>query len=82
MHKQSKTIKSSNYPVDVRIVEIMEKAGLKQCAVAKKAGYTNHEFNDMVRGRRLIKIADAINLASVLGVTPNDLFALLESGQC
>ncbi len=67
-------IKNCNYPVDIRISQIINRSGLKQCAVAERAGYKVQTLNDMMNGRRLIKPHDIVKLAQVLGVSPNDLF--------
>ena len=47
---------------------------LKQSAVAKKAGYTKQQFNNMLRGRKVIKDTDISRIANALEVEVNDLF--------
>lgn len=68
-------IETSNANVSKNIKFIIFKKGLKQCAVAKKAGFTATAFCDMLGGRRLIRVCDIPNIARALDVTPNDLFA-------
>lgn len=53
---------------------IIEREGLKQCAVARKAGYSAQMFNAMLNGRKQIKDTDIANIATALNVTPNELF--------
>lgn len=66
---------SYNTVLPVNISHIIEERGLKQCAVAKKAGYSIQTFNAMLNGRRIIKPIDVLAIATALDVTPNDLFA-------
>lgn len=56
------------------IRKIIDERGLKQYAVAKKAGYTKQQFNNLLNGRRLITDIDICKITDALGVTPNDLF--------
>ena len=51
-------IAECNAPVAKNIAEVIENKGLKQIYIAKKAGYSPQEFNDMLNGRRLIKVND------------------------
>lgn len=55
------------------IRDIMEANGLKQCVVAKKAGYTPAVFNHMLCGRKIITATDIPRLAHALGVDCNAL---------
>lgn len=57
-----------------RIYQIMEQKCMKQCLVARAAGYEPKVFNDMLRGRRLIRIDDLCPICRALGITPNELF--------
>lgn len=70
------SIKSNNQPVAENVAKIISKLDLKQRAVAKKAGFEAQAFNDMLNGRRLIKLCDVVAIAEALGVTPNDLFGI------
>lgn len=56
------------------IRKIIEKDGLKQCAVARKAGYSASAFSNMLCGRKLIADYDIPRIANALGVSFNDLF--------
>jgi len=56
------------------ITRIIRDKGLKQCAVAKRAGFSNQQFNDMLNGRKIIKPCDALAISEALGVTMNELY--------
>lgn len=55
---------------------IIKERGLKKSAIAKKAGYSAHQFSDFLHGRRIIKASDIYSIAKALEVTPNDLFGI------
>ncbi|MCL2350594.1 MAG: helix-turn-helix domain-containing protein [Defluviitaleaceae bacterium] len=55
------------------VKRIIAERGLKQGAVAKKAGYTEKAFSNMLNGRKIISALDIVKISAVLGVTPNDL---------
>lgn len=63
-----------NATLPENIIGIISERGLKQCAVAEKAGFSKQKFNSMLNGRQIIKPCDAMAIADALGVTPNDLF--------
>ena len=73
-------IKARNLPVSETVSELIGKKGLKQAAIAKKIGVTQQQFNDMLNGRRVIKVSDIPLLAQALEVTPNQLFRIKENG--
>lgn len=56
------------------IRQIIKERGLKQCAVAERAGYTKQRFNAMLTGRKLITDADIYKITAALGVDANALF--------
>lgn len=58
---------------------IIEHRGLKQKAVAKRAGYSIQQFSALLNHRKVIKDVDVIAIANALDVTPNDLFG--DTGQ-
>lgn len=60
------------------VARIIAELGLKQRAVAEKAGFEAQAFSDMLNGRRLIKLCDVVLIAEALGVTPNDLYGIEE----
>ena len=57
------------------IKRLIEVKGLKQCAVANKAGFSEQEFSNMLNGRKIIKAEDVAVIAGALDATPNDLFS-------
>lgn len=63
-----------NAPVAENISRLIEEKGLKQVYVAEKAGYKAQELNDMLNGRRIIKVCDVPKIARALGVSENDIY--------
>lgn len=53
---------------------IIADKGLKQRAVATKAGFSEKQFSALMTGRRIIKDVDVMAIAIALDTTPNDLF--------
>lgn len=53
---------------------IINEHGLKNKAIAEKAGYSEKQFSNMLNGRRVITWIDIIKISNALEVTPNDLF--------
>lgn len=68
--------KDYNIVLPRNILKIINSRGLKQGAVADKAGYSKQQFSDMLNGRKIIKPCDALAIAKTLGVTMNDLYAI------
>ena len=64
--------------IATNVRRIINEQGLKQYAVAKKAGYSLQSFNNMLNGRKRITDIDVAILATALGVEPNALFAIEE----
>ena len=58
------------------IDRLISMRGLKQGAVAVKAGFSNQQLSDMLNGRRIIKPCDVVSIAKALGVTPNELYGI------
>lgn len=63
-----------NAPAAENISRLIEEKGLKQVYVAEKAGYKAQELNDMLNGRRIIKVCDIPKIARALGVSENDIY--------
>lgn len=63
-----------NATLPQNIIRIINMRGLKQCAVAKKAGFSKQQFNSMLNGRKIIKPCDALAIADALNVEMNDLY--------
>lgn len=59
--------------VALNVKRIIKERGYKQGAIAKKAGYKEKTFSNMLNGRKIISEQDIVQLTNVLEVTPNDL---------
>lgn len=65
-------IQTSNSIVANNVKQHIQNKGLKQSAIAKKAGFTAQELNDMLNGRRLMRAVDIANIIDALeGVDAN-----------
>ena len=74
-------ISECNYPVADMVKKTMDEKGLKQCAVAEKAGFSKQQFSDMLNGRKIMRAIDIINIINALdNVDANDLFGIRERG--
>ena len=60
------------------IRRIINERGLKQYAVAEKAGYTKNQFNAMLTGRKLITDTDVCKITKALDIDANTLFSTEE----
>lgn len=63
-----------NLPVTRNIVKIMCEDELDEKEIAKRAGYSEREFDDMLSGNRIITAFDIMKLYTALGVDANALF--------
>lgn len=57
------------------VAELIAQRGLKQCAVAEKAGLTEQQMSDIVKKRRRMDANEMFRICVALDITPNDLFA-------
>lgn len=55
---------------------IIKERGLKNKAVAERAGYTEQKFSRILNGQKIIESNDILRIANALDVTPNDLFGI------
>lgn len=60
--------------IAVNTKRIIAEKGLKQRAVATKAGFSEQQFSALMTGRRIIKDVDVMAIAIALDTTPNELF--------
>lgn len=74
------TISECNSPVAENIQQIIRENGLKQTYIAEKAGYTEQMLSNMLVGRKVIKVCDAIRICMALGVDANTLYKI-EKGE-
>ena len=68
--------KKYNAVVPANILRIVKERGLKQCAIAERAGYSKQQFSDMLNGRKIIKPCDTLKIATALGVEAGELFVI------
>lgn len=57
-----------------KIYSIIKENHYKQSAIANACGYDAKKFNDMLKGRKLIKPDDIVPICLALKITPNELF--------
>ena len=55
---------------------IINSNGLKNKAVAERAGYTEKRFSRILTGLSPMKSDDILRIARALNVTPNELFGI------
>lgn len=60
------------------IRRIIAEKGLKQCAVAKKAGFNEQAFSNMLNERKAIRATDVPAICAALGVEPNELYRVAD----
>lgn len=53
---------------------IIEQKGMKQGVVAERAGFTQPEFSNIMRGRKLLRVEHLAKVSNALGVEINDLY--------
>lgn len=63
-----------NMTLPANIEKEIKRQGLKNSAVAKKAGYSTQQFSCMLNGRKIIKPCDILAISEALGVSVSDLF--------
>ena len=49
-------IENLNNPVSKNVLRIIKEKGMKQCVVAERAGYSRSALNNMLNGRKVMKI--------------------------
>lgn len=63
---------NGNLPENIQ--RIISEKGYKQNAIARKAGLTDQQLTDIIKGRRIIKVSDVTALAAALGVGIPDIY--------
>ena len=61
--------KNPFHPGEVLLEEFLKPAGITQTAFAKKLGWTHARLNEIIKGKRGITAAAALDLATVLGTS-------------
>lgn len=68
-----------NIMLPVNIACAIKVRGMKNNAVAERAGFSPQQFSDMLNGRKIIKPCDILAISDALGVSVGDLF--VDTGQ-
>ena len=64
----------NNERMTENIKSLIAESGMKQKAIAERAGFTEKTMTDMLNERKVIKAEFIPALCQALGVTPNRLF--------
>ncbi len=62
--------KNPFHPGEILLEEFLEPQGVTQTALAEKLGWTKTRLNELIRGKRGITAAAALDLAEALGTSP------------
>ena len=62
--------KNPFHPGEILLEEFLEPRGVTQAALAEKLGWTKTRLNELIRGKRGITAAAALDLAEALGTSP------------
>ena len=62
--------KNPFHPGEMLLEEFLEPKGVTQAAFAEKIGWTKTRLNELVKGKRGITAAAALDLADALGTSP------------
>lgn len=62
--------KNPFHPGEVLLEEFLEPLGVSQAEFARTIGWTRARLNELIRGKRGITAAAALDLAEVLGTSP------------
>jgi len=58
------------HPGEILLEEFLAPSGVTQAALAEKMGWTKARLNELIKGKRGITAAAALDLAEVLGTSP------------
>lgn len=58
------------HPGEILLEEFLEPAGVTQASFAQKIGWTRTRLNELIKGKRGITAASALDLAEALGTSP------------
>lgn len=56
------------------IEKIINEKGFIQGAIASKAGFSDQQFCDMLKGRKIIRADYLVPIAKAMGVTVQDIY--------
>jgi addiction module HigA family antidote len=66
----AKQPKNPFHPGEILLKEFLEPEGITQAALAEKIGWTTARLNELIKGKRGITAAAALDLADALGTSP------------
>lgn len=58
------------HPGEMLLEEFLEPMGMSQAAFAHRIGWTRTRLNELIRGKRGVTAAAALDLADALGTSP------------
>ena len=58
------------HPGEILLEEFLQPGGITQTAMAKQLGWTTTRLNELIKGKRGITAAAALDLSDVLGTSP------------
>ena len=58
------------HPGEILLEEFLQPSGITQTAMARQLGWTTTRLNELIKGKRGITAAAALELADVLGTSP------------
>ena len=58
------------HPGEMLLEEFLEPMGMSQAAFANRIGWTRTRLNELIRGKRGVTAAAALDLADALGTSP------------
>lgn len=62
--------KNPFHPGEILLEEFLEPMGMSQATFAEKLGWTKAKLNELIKGKRGITAASALDLAEALGTSP------------
>jgi len=62
--------KNPFHPGEILLEEFLLPAGVTQAAFAEKVGWTKSRLNELIKGKRGVTAAAALDLAEALGTSP------------
>lgn len=69
-HEMARQPKNPFHPGEILLEEFLEPAEVTQVAMAEKLGWTTTRLNELIKGKRGITAAAALDLADALGTSP------------
>ncbi|MCZ6657996.1 MAG: HigA family addiction module antitoxin [Gammaproteobacteria bacterium] len=66
----TKQPKNPFHPGEILLEEFLEPKGMTQAEFARQLGWTKARLNELIRGKRGITAASALDLADALGTSP------------